>query len=62
MRPRVKDADVIVTDPTHCVVAIEYKPEKMAAPRVVAKGRDCFPEDLAAWVENMTSPPSKMCR
>src|SRR5213594_3009971 len=39
MMSRVKDADVIVTSPTHYAVALEYKPEKMAAPRVVAKGR-----------------------
>ena len=40
MMSRVKDADVIVTNPTHFAVALEYKPEKMAAPRVVAKGRN----------------------
>ncbi|HYR85238.1 MAG TPA: flagellar biosynthesis protein FlhB [Terriglobia bacterium] len=40
MMSRVKDADVIVTNPTHYAVALEYKPEKMAAPRVIAKGRD----------------------
>jgi flagellar biosynthetic protein FlhB len=40
MMSRVKDADVIVTNPTHFAVALEYKPETMAAPRVVAKGRD----------------------
>ena len=40
MMSRVKDADVIVTNPTHYAVALEYKPDTMAAPRVVAKGRD----------------------
>jgi flagellar biosynthetic protein FlhB len=40
MMSRVKDADVIVTNPTHFAVALEYKPATMAAPRVVAKGRD----------------------
>src|SRR5438128_8045334 len=39
MMSRVKDADVIVTNPTHYAVALEYKPERMAAPRVIAKGR-----------------------
>src|SRR5262245_6491615 len=38
MMSRVKDADVIVTNPTHYAVALEYKPELMDAPRVVAKG------------------------
>ncbi len=40
MMSRVKDADVIVTNPTHYAVALEYKPERMAAPRVIAKGRN----------------------
>jgi flagellar biosynthetic protein FlhB len=40
MMARVKDADVIVTNPTHYAVALEYKPNTMPAPRVVAKGRD----------------------
>jgi len=37
MMARVKDADVIVTNPTHYAVALQYKPE-MGAPRVLAKG------------------------
>jgi flagellar biosynthetic protein FlhB len=40
MMARIKDADVIVTNPTHYAVALEYKPGKMAAPRVIAKGRN----------------------
>jgi flagellar biosynthesis protein FlhB len=40
MMSRVKDADVIVTNPTHFAVALEYKPDQMAAPRVIAKGRN----------------------
>jgi flagellar biosynthetic protein FlhB len=40
MMSRVKDADVIVTNPTHYAVALEYKPDTMSAPRVVAKGRN----------------------
>ena len=31
-------ADVVVTNPTHLAVAIQYAPETMAAPVVVAKG------------------------
>jgi len=34
----VAKADVIVTDPAHCAVALRYQPQQMAAPRVVAKG------------------------
>ncbi len=33
-------ADVVVTNPTHFAVALEYKPYKMHAPVVVAKGVD----------------------
>ena len=33
-------AGVIVTNPTHYAVALEYHPDKMATPRVVAKGRN----------------------
>jgi flagellar biosynthesis protein FlhB len=46
MMGRVKDADVIVTNPTHYAVALEYKPEKMAAPRVIAKGRDLIAQRI----------------
>jgi flagellar biosynthetic protein FlhB len=37
MMSRVKEADVIITNPTHYAVALQYKPE-MGAPRVLAKG------------------------
>ena len=46
MMQRVKDADVIVTNPTHYAVALEYKPETMNAPRVIAKGRDRIAEKI----------------
>jgi flagellar biosynthetic protein FlhB len=38
MMEDVKNADVIVTNPTHYAVAISYKIKEMAAPKVVAKG------------------------
>ena len=40
MMAEIPKADVIVTNPTHIAVALRYDPEKMAAPRVVAKGAD----------------------
>ena len=46
MMARLKDADVIVTNPTHFAVALEYKPESMAAPRVVAKGQDLLAQRI----------------
>lgn len=38
MMSNVKKATVVITNPTHLAVAIEYQPEKMNAPRVLAKG------------------------
>jgi flagellar biosynthetic protein FlhB len=36
----VERATVVITNPTHYAVALEYKRESMAAPRVLAKGAD----------------------
>ncbi len=46
MMSRIKDADVIVTNPTHYAVALEYKPDTMGAPRVVAKGVDLIAQRI----------------
>ena len=40
MMAAVPRADVVITNPTHYAVALEYKMETMPAPRVVAKGID----------------------
>jgi flagellar biosynthetic protein FlhB len=48
MMDRVKEADVIVTNPTHYAVALEYKPGTMAAPRVIAKGRGWLAQRIKA--------------
>lgn len=42
MMSAVPDADVVVTNPTHFAVALVYDPEKMSAPKVVAKGVDAL--------------------
>jgi flagellar biosynthetic protein FlhB len=36
----VAKATVVITNPTHYAIALEYKRESMSAPRVLAKGRD----------------------
>ncbi|HEU0153496.1 MAG TPA: EscU/YscU/HrcU family type III secretion system export apparatus switch protein [Arenimonas sp.] len=36
--PRVGDADVVLTNPTHVAVALKYRPRTMRAPIVLAKG------------------------
>lgn len=41
MMQEVPNADVVITNPTHYAVALQYKPDEgMNAPRVVAKGVD----------------------
>jgi flagellar biosynthetic protein FlhB len=40
MAEAVRNADVIVTNPTHFSVALKYDTKKMHAPMVVAKGAD----------------------
>lgn len=40
MLQAVETATVVVTNPTHYAVALEYRRGEMTAPRVVAKGRD----------------------
>lgn len=40
MMQRVKDADVVITNPEHFAVALEYDPTGDGAPIVVAKGSD----------------------
>jgi flagellar biosynthetic protein FlhB len=46
MMQDVPKADVIVTNPTHIAVAIKYDADKMAAPRVVAKGADLLAQRI----------------
>jgi flagellar biosynthesis protein FlhB len=38
MMSNVPKASVVITNPTHLAIAIEYSPDKMAAPKVLAKG------------------------
>lgn len=40
MIQNVPDADVVVTNPTHFAVAMEWNNETMVAPTVTAKGQD----------------------
>lgn len=38
MMSEVKDADVVITNPTHIAVALKYDLDEMDAPLIVAKG------------------------
>lgn len=40
MMQRIKDADVVITNPQHFAVALEYDPSSDGAPIMVAKGAD----------------------
>lgn len=46
MMAEVPKADVIITNPTHLAVALEYKREAMNAPQVVAKGQGWIAEKI----------------
>ncbi len=42
----VPKADVVITNPTELAVAVQYQPESMAAPIVVAKGAGMIAERI----------------
>lgn len=46
MMQAVKKADVIITNPTHIAIALQYDKDKMVAPKVVAKGADLLAERI----------------
>ncbi len=48
MMAAVKKADVIITNPTHIAIALQYDRDKMVAPKVVAKGGDLIAEKIKA--------------
>lgn len=62
MMEAVPDADVIITNPTHYAVALKYSHEAMAAPLVVAMGKDLIAlkiREIAAFheIEIFEAPP-----
>jgi flagellar biosynthetic protein FlhB len=62
MMEAVPEADVIITNPTHYAIALKYKHEQMAAPVVVAMGRDLIALKIreiatAHEVEIFEAPP-----
>ncbi len=46
MMQRVKDADVVITNPEHFAVALEYDPAGDGAPVLVAKGTDFMAQNI----------------
>lgn len=46
MVQNVRNADVVVTNPTHFAVALEYDAARMSAPQVTAKGQDAIAQRI----------------
>jgi flagellar biosynthetic protein FlhB len=46
MMQNVPKADVVVTNPTHFAVALSYRGDEMAAPKVIAKGQDLIAQRI----------------
>ena len=42
----VPKADLILTNPTHLAIAVQYQPGKMRAPKIVAKGAGVFAQNI----------------
>lgn len=54
LKKDVQRATAVITNPVHYAVALEYRPSTMAAPVVVAKGRNLIAQkikELARWHE-----------
>ena len=56
MMAQVPKADVIITNPTHYAVALQYDGNKMAAPVVLAKGINLIAERIRALAEENRIP------
>jgi flagellar biosynthetic protein FlhB len=62
MMQAIPKADVVITNPTHFAIAIQYDPRTMRAPRVVAKGADLIAQQIKKvaadhGVPTMENPP-----
>ena len=62
MMEKVPQADVVITNPSHYAVALQYDPQKAGAPRVIAKGADLVAQRIREIAEEsgvivMSAPP-----
>lgn len=46
MMKAIPKADVVITNPTHIAIAVQYDPNEMFAPKVLAKGADFLAERI----------------
>jgi flagellar biosynthetic protein FlhB len=56
MMHKVPSADVVIVNPTHFAVALKYDPQKMRAPRVLAKGLDLVAQNIRRIAEEHRVP------
>ena len=56
MMQDVPKADVVVTNPTHFAVALQYKSSSMRAPKVLAKGSDLIAQRIREIAESNNVP------
>lgn len=56
MLQKVPEADVIITNPTHFAVGMEWSRESMAAPVVIAKGQDNMAQRIKAIARDNDVP------
>ena len=56
MMAAVPKATVVVTNPTHYAVALQYEPETMSAPKLVAKGADLVAKRIREIAEEHKVP------
>jgi flagellar biosynthesis protein FlhB len=56
MMEEVPKADVIVTNPTHFAVALKYDPDRMQAPKMVAKGADLIATNIRRVAQEARVP------
>jgi flagellar biosynthetic protein FlhB len=52
----VPKATVILTNPTHLAIAIQYEPGQMKAPRIVAKGAGVFAKNIVRIAKENNIP------
>jgi flagellar biosynthetic protein FlhB len=56
MMANVPKADVVITNPTHLAIAIQYDQKSMAAPRVLAKGAHLVAERIVSLALSKSIP------
>ncbi len=52
----VKEADVVITNPTHVAVALKYRPDSMAVPIVIAKGQGLIAKSIKYQARKYSVP------